>query len=121
MAALGTTVHTHHIGPVCAPWYDKDEAWCDHGSCIEMVMEDCEACFAESMVELQENERRWAAYTPMLNRNLCPIDATSLGYPGILGAPGHGMAYHCRCNHTWYRTGTLWDTNPAILTIGDVC
>lgn len=114
--------HTHHIGPVCDAWYITawDAEWCKHQSCIEIAMEECEACFAEYTDELNADYERWEIYTPMLNRSLCPIDATEIGYPAFLGAPGYGTAYHCRCNHTWYRTGTLWSDNPSLLTIGDV-
>jgi hypothetical protein len=68
----------------------------------------------------EADRQRWETFTPFLNRNLCPIDLMPIGYPAVLGAPGYGIAYHCRCNHTWYRTGTLWDSSPSLLTLGDV-
>lgn len=113
--------HTHFSGPLCEGWADdREQPWCQHHSCLALVHEPCRACEIEAMMEAEAGMRLWKEYEPLLSKGLCPIDLTAIGYPAVLGAPGYGNAYHCRCNHTWYHTGSIWDTSPRILGIGDV-
>jgi len=91
--------HTCHTGPLCQNWDKWDE--CQHTSCQELVMEQCQACIEEAMDEAAWAYARWEFYDRLLKRGWCPVDLTRIQFQAVVGAPGYGTIWSCKCHHEW--------------------
>ena len=111
-----TLEHTHHNGPLCAYWYAshshiEDPGTCIHGSCAELVHEDCLACQVQAMAAEEADRAVNGPFIPArLGDNLlCPDCGRLLRLGGFYGAPGVGQPAGCPAGHHWaYVGGALY-------------